>query len=123
MSHFTKINSRIKNLEILKQTLNEMNIPWEVNTKITGWRRNRRKTDIAINFSGELKLGLVGENDDYVVLCDWYTMSRSDYTQWDKIQTQYALNTIKEQAKVQGWEIENIEQTSEGLKVVVGGWV
>lgn len=123
MSHFTKINSRIKNLDILKQTLDEMNIPWEVNTKIIGWRGKRRRANIAINFNGEFKLGLVGKNADYNVVCDWYTMSRDDYTQWDKIQIQYALNTIKEQAKVQGWEIENIEQTSEGLKVVVGGWV
>ena len=123
MSHFTKINSRIKNLEILKQTLDEMNIPWESDANIIGWRGKRRKANIAINFNGEFKLGLTEKNGDYDVVCDWYIMSRDDYTQWDKIQTQYALNTIKEQAQVQGWEIENIEQTSEGLKVVVGGWV
>lgn len=122
MSHFTTIRTQIKNLEIIKKVLDNLGHNWEENSKIEGWKGRTRKVDLSINLQEHYLVGLKKNQDGiYDAIADW-SMMRSATYKWQKVVQAYSVETVKHQASLMGYEVENEEINQGEIKIVIAGW-
>ncbi len=115
MSHYTEIkNTRITDLPILLQTLQQMGYEFKMDQFIKG-RRDKRKVDIAVKVCGDYVVGFRKNSAGaYDVIADWSFAELSSRQFVDRVKQVYNTEKIIHEAKVRGYSL--IQQ-----KVVNGG--
>lgn len=120
MSHFTKIQTQVTNLEIMQKVLDNLDYKYVFNTKIRAWR-GTRKVDFAIDIGSKYAIGLNKNSDGvYEAIADWDIIGRKS---WNQIIQNYSVEIVKQQAILQGYEVTTVEAIENNeIRVVISGW-
>ncbi|HML32600.1 MULTISPECIES: DUF1257 domain-containing protein [Sporomusa] len=126
MSHFTQVATKIKNKEILLSALRELGYEVEENTLITGYRGQETPVDIAVRMQQGYDIGFVlGPDGTYSFVTDWFGVQGTNEQEFTtKVQQQYALTTVMEQVRRQGFNVVEQQRDAGGeIRLTVRRWV
>lgn len=126
MSHFTQVATKINNKEMLLACLKELGYEVEEKTFIKGYRGQETAADIAVRMKQGYDIGFVlGADGTYSFVTDWFGVqgtSEQEFT--TKVQRQYALTTVMEQVRRQGFNVVGQERDASGqIRLTVRRWV
>ncbi|MCP4133335.1 MAG: DUF1257 domain-containing protein [bacterium] len=134
MSHFTKVKTQIKNLVMLKQALDDLNITCveaeEGQTiEIKGWNKDTTEVLMELKTGSSYSVGVIEnqETGTYEFVADWWGIETyTEVTQeqfMNKITQRYAYNTVMDKIKAKGYDLvtEEVDE-KEQLHVVLRKW-
>lgn len=97
MSHFTKIQTKLCNLNVLKKTLSSLNLDWAENTKtIQGRKSHARETELIIKQSNNYEIVFKRNGNKYELVADlmFWAQPYSLDKFLNQIHQRYAYETI-----------------------------
>jgi hypothetical protein len=135
MSHFTRLRTTIKDREVLERCLEEMGYDVLEGGRISGFS-GRRRVDLRVPVRRGYEIGFKQAQDGtYEVIADWWGVegtnsgdfSRRLERQFEDIQRevrrQYALETVLEKSREQGFDVVEQQHREDGsIRVVVRRW-
>lgn len=132
MSHFTKVKTKITNMEMLKKALSALNIGYNEaanGQKITvkGWETKNIETDFSIDSGCSYGIAVHAKENELSFEADWWAIETytgvNKETFLQKLEKQYAYETVMDKIKSKGYSIVEEEQSKEQIKIVVRRWV
>mmetsp|Transcript_5718 Transcript_5718/g.14556 ORF Transcript_5718/g.14556 Transcript_5718/m.14556 type:complete len:128 (+) Transcript_5718:142-525(+) len=117
MSHFTKIKTKLYNLETLKKSLSDLNIDWTVQTNIIrGYQSSTHEAELVIKQKNQHDIGFKWNGKEYELVTD--LMFWSQETSLDKflnrISQRYAYNSIIDVSEKEGFNFTQTETNEDG---------
>ena len=71
MSHFTKIKTKLYNLETLKRSLSDLNIEWtSEKQEITGYKDQKQVVELVVTQKNNYDLGFKWNGNEYELVTD-----------------------------------------------------
>lgn len=126
MSHFTKIQTTIQDLNLLKHALTDLGLIWQMNSShIKVGENNQHKVDILIKQDNLSHIGFTWNDNRYHLVADLQLWEQpwSLEVFLDKLSQKYAYYSIIEQTKKQGLEkMQQISQKDGSIKLIVQRW-
>ena len=131
MSHFTKVKTKIKDLNMLKQALEALGMSFEEaenrqKVVVKGWENNNVEAEMSINPGCSYGIAVNRVNDEYELNADWWAIEtwtgKTQQELLNKIDKQYAYETIMDKIKSQGYSVVTEEESKEQIKLVVRRW-
>jgi len=125
MSHFTKIKTKIIDLECLKESLLELNYNIKENSLIQGYRGRTRKGDLVISTGKGYDVGFIkSEGKSYDIVADWYGATKAigtdQVTFLNNVVKEYSTQKILKEIKQKGYRLRSRRVTETGeIKLVV----
>lgn len=130
MSHFTKCDVSINDLESLKEALEDLGLNFSVAgdrpVKVRGYQGQTQNAEIAISY-GQYDVGIVDNGDGtYSMVADWWGIGHSGKTQEqvrNEIMQRYAYKRVVKAARSKGFQIAEEEVDEQGqIQVVLAKW-
>jgi len=134
MSHISKIDTKIKDLNMLKKALDVLNIKYVEayeNSTITlqGYGKDEEIENCIFEIKTGCKysIGIRKVNESYEVVADWWAVETFTGQKQDeimnKITRQYAYETIMDKVKDMGYSVvEENEDTKNNIHLTVRRW-
>jgi hypothetical protein len=134
MSHFTKVKTELKNLLMLKQTLDDLNLNYveadaENQIQIKGWNNEEEEVLMEIKTGGPYSIGVVKNNEtnSYEFIADWWGvemyLEKTQEEFVNQLSQKYAYNTVIEKIQAKGYDISTEEVDEENnLRIVLRKW-
>nr|AIA19780.1 hypothetical protein [Neoporphyra perforata]AIA20198.1 hypothetical protein [Neoporphyra perforata] len=126
MSHFTKIQTTIKDLDLLKHALTDLDLIWCMNpAQIQVGENSQHKVDILIKQENSSHIGFIWNDNKYHLVADLQLWEQpwSLEVFLDKLSQKYAYYSIIEETRKQGFEkTKQISQNDGSIKLVVQRW-
>lgn len=134
MSHISKIDTKIKDLNMLKKALDSLNMKYveaEENQKITlhGYGKDEEIENCIFEIKTGCKysIGIRKVENDYEVVADWWAIETFTGLKQDeimnKITRQYAYETIIDKVKDMGYSVvQEDEDTKNNIHLTVRRW-
>jgi len=133
LSHITEVETQIKDLVCLQETLKELGYAYTVTTaeqkvRIRGWNGVEEEADMVINTKSLYDIGMRLKLDGtYEFIADWWGVeSHAGFTQEEftqKVLQKYSYNKVISEEKARGFDVVEEEQAEDQtLKVVVRKW-
>lgn len=126
MSHFTKIKTKIYEIEILKTALNNLGYKFSENvSSVRGYRGRTTNVDLLINLKSSYDIGFHRTIDEsYEIVADWYGVKEVTKESFiSNLMQTYSLELIKQEMEKKGYYIvEKTKMKDNTLKVVVRKW-
>nr|YP_007947742.1 Ycf35 [Neoporphyra haitanensis]AGG36991.1 Ycf35 [Neoporphyra haitanensis] len=126
MSHFTKIQTTIQDLNLLKHALTDLGLIWSMNSShIQVDENSQHKVDILIRQDNLSHIGFIWNDNKYHLVADLQLWEQpwSLEVFLDKLSQKYAYHSIIQETKKQGFEkMEQISQNDGSIKLVVQRW-
>ena len=117
MSHFTKIKTKIYDLEILKKSLTDLNLEFTAeNLEINGYNNQKASTDLIIKQSNNYDIGFKWNGTEYQMVTDLMFWSQ-DYSVdkfLNQINQRYAYNAILNLSGKENFQIKRSENLENG---------
>ncbi len=124
MSHFTTIEVKIQNGEILQQALQELGYKVERNTMVRGYEGNKIQAEYVIRQINGYDLGFRKQGASYELIADFWGAQIDEQAFVNAVTQKYAHKSLMASAQAQGFAIEQQETLPDGtVRVVVGRWV
>ena len=133
MSHFTKVKTKINNLNLLKQVLEDINIQFiestaEQQISINCFNNEKIDVQMELKTGGKYSVGVVeAEDGTYEFVADWwgvemYTeLNEQQYT--NKIIQKYAYNSVMDKVRAKGYDFVQEEvDDKNNIHVVLRKW-
>jgi hypothetical protein len=126
MSHFTQVATKMNNKEMLLACLKELGYEVEETAFIRGYRGQQTAVDIAVRMKQGYDIGFaLGADGTYSFVTDWFGVqgtSEQEFT--TQVQQQYALTTVMDQVRRQGFNIVEQQRDANGeIRLTVRRWV
>lgn len=133
MSHFTKCEMKMTNLQALKKALEDMEYEFTVAEQgqavtVRGWRGQELDAAMSINM-GKYDIGVVGNADGtYDLTADWWgvetTKGVSEEEFKNKLSQRYQYHNVLEACEAKGYTVEEEVNEEDGsIQLVVRKWV
>lgn len=109
MSHFTKAESQIKDINVLQQACQDMNLTITANEKARGYRGNSLKGDFVIKLKGPYDIALQLENDGtYSLHTDWFggSVAKQVGKNFGLLKQAYGIAAVRMEAESRGMMLE-----------------
>lgn len=109
MSHFTKVESSIKNEEALIAAARDLNLTIVANSRARGYQGKSLVGDYVLQLNGPYDVALIKNKEGiYEIHADWMGGSVSNQIgiRGSKLLQAYAIATVKMEAQARGMEIE-----------------
>ena len=117
MSHFTKIKTKIYDLEILKKSLTDLNLEFTAeNLEINGYNNKKASADLIIKQSNNYDIGFKWNGTEYQMVTDLMFWSQ-DYSVdkfLNQINQRYAYNAILNLSGKENFQIKRSENLENG---------
>ena len=114
MSHFSRIKTSIREIDLLKKSLTNLNLVWEEKEQlIEGYQGETHKVNLVIRQENNIDIGFEKTKDNsYQLVADlaFWDQPTSVDAFLDSLHKEYALTTVLEETKKQGFE--KISQTT-----------
>ena len=114
MSHFSRIKTSIREIDFLKKSLSNLNLVWEEKEQlIEGYQGETHKVNLVIRQENNIDIGFEKTKDNsYQLVADlaFWDQPTSVDAFLDSLHKEYALTTVLEETKKQGFE--KISQTT-----------
>lgn len=126
MSHFTKIKTALKDLDLLKQSLDDLSIQWYVKDNIVkGYKNQITFANIIIPQSNDYDIGFVWNGLEYQLVADLQFWQQPWSVEFflNKLTQRYAYNSVLKMAKNTGFYPVNEIMKENGLiKLTLQKW-
>ena len=114
MSHFSRIKTSIREIDLLKKSLTNLNLVWEEKEQlIEGYQGETHNVNLVIRQENNIDIGFEKTKDNsYQLVADlaFWDQPTSVDAFLDSLHKEYALTTVLEETKKQGFE--KISQTT-----------
>ncbi len=112
MSHFTTVETQIKNLVILKKALAKLGFKIKEGvTHVRGYRNELTEADLVIDTKSSIDIGIKKTGNVYSFICDWENLEThagiDQQTFMKKVLKQYAYENVMEQIKKKGYVVDS----------------
>jgi hypothetical protein len=117
MSHFTKIKTKLYDLEILKVSLSDLNLNWTVDNKsIRGYQSQLHEADLIIKQSNNYDIGFKWNGNEYELVTDlmFWSQSFSVDKFLNQVNQRYAYNSIIQVSQDEGFQFSKVENQQDG---------
>ncbi|MFA9229023.1 MAG: DUF1257 domain-containing protein [Agathobacter rectalis] len=126
MSHFSKIQTSLKDLDLLKKSLNDLSIHWEPElNKVRGHRGQTTFANLVIKQANNYDIGFSWNGVEYQVVADiqfWQQPWSVDLF-LDRVSQRYAYNSIIQSTYDQGFQTVNENVQEDGsIKLTLQKW-
>ena len=133
MSHFTKCELKIKNLEALKKALADLDLNFSENEQgqaatVRGYRGQTMEAALSINM-GKYDVGVVqNQSGEYELVADWWGVETTKGVTEEEFQQnlkrRYAYHNVLMACEDKGYSVEEEENLEDGtVNLVVRRWV
>ena len=117
MSHFTKIKTKLYNLETLKKSLSDLNIDWTVQTNnIRGYQNMTHEAELVIQQENKHDIGFKWNGVEYELVTDlmFWSQDISVDRFLNRINQRYAYNSIIGVSEKEGFNFSQTETAEDG---------
>ncbi|HOX37297.1 MAG TPA: DUF1257 domain-containing protein [Candidatus Brocadiia bacterium] len=124
MSHFTRIRTKLRNPEYLRQAIGAMGFT-EISQSgvVLGHGGQKEKADIIARV-GAGQVGFRKKGDSYEIVADWWIVGRDGEDFTSELTRTYAQQAVIAESKKQGFQIQKTEKLKDGsMRIVVERWV
>ena len=132
MSHFTKVATKINNLQALLKTLEKLNLKYtyaEQGVEVRGYKGQKINAEVCINM-GKYDVGVVkAEDGNYQFVADWWGVETTagivEQEFVEEVNKQYAYVRVVQACEEQGYQIaqEDVQVGEDGtVKLVATKW-
>lgn len=116
MSHFTKVETKIKNLVSLKAALKDLGYEFteaEQGVEVRGYLGTKTKADLCIRASKTYDVGVVATETGYQFVSDWWgvetTLGKTQEEFVKQVTQRYAYHQVLSEVAKMGYTIETDE--------------
>ena len=117
MSHFTKIKTKLYNLETLKKSLSDLSITWTAQTQsIRGYQNTTHEAELVIQQDNKHDIGFKWNNNEYELVTDlmFWNQSYSVDKFLNQVHQRYAFNLITKVSEEQSLQFVESENQEDG---------
>ena len=117
MSHFTKIKTKLYNLETLKKSLSDLNLVWTSDNKeIRGYRGQQHSAEIVILQENKHDIGFTWNGSEYELVADlmFWSQPYSVDKFLNQVNQRYAYNSILQVSEKEGFNFSESENSQDG---------
>ena len=126
MSHFSKIQTSLKDLDLLKRSLNDLSIQWEPElNRVRGYRDQTTFANLVIKQNNNYDIGFSWNGFEYQLVADiqFWQQPWSIELFLDRVSQRYAYNSILESTSNQGFQTVNETVREDGsIKLTLQKW-
>lgn len=132
MSHFTRVKTRIMDLECLELALTELDYRVIHEARIRGWQNQQKPAQLVAQFPGQLcdyDIGFVfnPKQQTFDMVADWWAIKeRIGHDQdalSEQIMQRYAYQKVVKEVKARGFMIsEQKQDADQSIRLVVRKW-
>ena len=126
MSHFSKIQTSLKDLDLLKKSLNDLSIHWEPElNRVRGYKEQTTFANIVIKQANNYDIGFSWNGFEYQLVADiqFWQQPWSIELFLDRVSQRYAYNSIVESSSNQGFQTVNETVQEDGsIKLTLQKW-
>jgi hypothetical protein len=117
MSHFTKIKTKLYNLETLKKSLSDLNLDWTVKNKgIRGYQNTTHQAELVILQDNKYDIGFKWNGNEYELVTDlmFWAQNYSVDKFLNRVNQRYAYNSIISVSEKEGFHFNQTETSEDG---------
>ena len=117
MSHFTKIKTKLYNLETLKKSLSDLNIEWTVQTtNVRGYQNTTHEAELVIQQTNKHDIGFKWNGTEYELVTDlmFWAQPYSVDKFLNQINQRYAYNSIVQVSERENFNFTQSENSQDG---------
>lgn len=133
MSHFTKCDLKLNNLEAVKRALDDLELEYTAaeqgqGVTVRGWRGQTLEAEMSINM-GKYDIGVVkNEDGSYHLTADWWgvetTKGVSEEEFKNKLNHRYSYHRVVQACEEKGYSFEEEVNEEDGsIRLVARKWV
>lgn len=124
MSHFTTIETQVRDVAALKAACAEMSLAVEENAIARGYSRNTHKGDLVIRLKGPYDIALNRQPDGtYGLTCDWWDghVEKEVGAKYGRLLQLYGVHKAQIEARKKGFTTRRQTLADGAIKLVIGG--
>jgi hypothetical protein len=124
MSHFTTIQTQIKDLEALRETCAEMGLELLPNAEARGYGSQQQHGEFVIRLKGPYDVALHRQTDNtYGLSTDWWDghVEREVGSNYGRLLQLYAVHKTAREARKRGLSVQRTLRTDGSIKLMIGG--
>ena len=124
MSHFTRIQTQIRNIGTLQRALEDLGYDVTQDAQVRGYRGAHTNADLVVRLDGSFDVGFTRQKDEQVAMvADFWGLKVDKNTFLNSVTQKYAYLTVMEQAAAQGFQMVTEENQADGsIRLVVQRW-
>ena len=126
MSHFSKIQTSLKDLDLLKKSLNDLSIYWEPElNRVRGYKQQTTFANLVIRQDNNYDIGFSWNGFEYQLVADiqFWQQPWSIEMFLDRVSQRYAYNSIVESTSQQGFQsVSETVQEDGSIKLTLQKW-
>ncbi len=124
MSHFTTIQTQIKDLEALRETCRELSLSLLENAEARGYGSARQHGEFVIRLKGPYDVALHRQTDgSYGLSADWWDghVEKEVGSNYGRLLQLYAVHKTAGEARKRGLSVQRTLRTDGSIKLTIGG--
>lgn len=124
MSHFTTIETQIRDIEALKVACNELGVSVIENAEARGYSKNRQHGDYVIRLKGPYDIAVDKQADGtYGLITDWYDghVEKEVGKDFGKLLQLYGVYKATAEARKKGYMVNRQALKDGSIKLCIGG--
>lgn len=124
MSHFTTIQTQIKDLDALRSALTEMNLPLFPNAKARGYSTTEITGDFVVRLNGPYDIAVNKQHDGtYGLTTDWWArhVEKEVGPRFGRLLQLYGVHKAMREARKKGLSVQRKAQADGSIKLTVVG--
>lgn len=124
MSHFTTIQTQIRDVSALRAACQEMGFTVEAKTQARGYGSNRIPGDLMIRLKGPYDIAVNQQQDGtFGLATDWWAghVEREVGPNYGRLLQLYAVHKAQAEARRKGYTTRRLTLGDNSIKLVIGG--
>jgi hypothetical protein len=115
MSHFTTIETKLKNLTVVEAGLKRLGINYERDGTIEDYYHNTLEVDLRVHIPGQRSVGFKHNQTTgvYELVGDWFGSDTSQEEFMTSLTHNYAREQVRESLKQQGVKLSRVKEREE----------
>lgn len=129
MSHFTTVQTKIKDLVAVKQAIQDLGLTFiesEEPVVVRGYQGATETSNLVIRATKHYDIGVKLTKDGYIFVADWWGIEMETGLKqeaWiEKFQQRYAYNKVLKEIKSRGFTLEEEEAKAGEIRLTVRKW-
>ena len=124
MSHFTTIQTQIRDISALRAACNELGLKIATRTTARGYGGNKHKGDLVIRLNGPYDIAVNEQKDgSFGLTCDWWGkhVEREVGKNYGKLLQLYGVCKAQSEARRKGYTTRRQALKDGSIKLTIGG--
>lgn len=126
MSHFSKIKTQVRNLDSLKNALQDLDVTWKPGPRpVRGYQGQTRNAEVVIEQDNDYDIGFSWNGSEYELVADlqYWQQPWSVDGFLNRVTQRYAYHTVVNESANQGFQVAEQKNQEDGsIRLVVQRW-